>query len=77
MYGLNKADHFRKLKGFLNLLGIEERHSSKRILSELVDQDFVQILYFAGGMHIINENIYYCQIFSSSPSTGESCGQVW
>jgi sacsin len=35
LYGLNKADHFRKLKGFLNLLGIEERHSSKRILSEL------------------------------------------
>jgi hypothetical protein len=35
LYGLNKADHFRKLKGFLNLLGIEERHLSKRILSEL------------------------------------------
>ena len=35
LYGLNKADHFKKLKGFLNLLGIEERHSSKRILSEL------------------------------------------
>jgi hypothetical protein len=27
-------------------------------------QDFVQILYFAGGVRIINENIYYWQIFS-------------
>lgn len=35
LYGLNKAHHFRKFKGFLNLLGIEERHSSKRVLSEL------------------------------------------
>ena len=27
-------------------------------------QDFVQILYFAGGVPIINENVDYCQIFS-------------
>jgi hypothetical protein len=26
-------------------------------------QDFVQILYFAGGVCIINENVYYCHIF--------------
>jgi hypothetical protein len=26
--------------------------------------DFVQILYFAGGVRIINENVYYCHIFS-------------
>jgi hypothetical protein len=27
-------------------------------------QDFVKIFYFAGGMRIINENVYHCQIFS-------------
>ena len=26
--------------------------------------DFVQILYFAGGVRIINENVYYRHIFS-------------